>query len=443
MKNLIFLILLLASSSLYSQSVSISSDGSAPDASAILDIQSSDKGVLFPRLDFYNLENGTNGLFAYILENGFNGNGTFYGFFGSSWHSVNKWGQSGSNIYYNNGYVAVGTTPTNYIPLKVQGGILFTDGATSATPGLLFYDDLTNTMCYYDNNGIKQELGVNDVTATYPQPILASTGLILVGLQRQITTIYEQPIVFPPIILGYDTTYVDFYDSRDTLAQDFILRGKLGIGQDCVNGENFGQEQIKLRENNVRFCFDDNSNDATNNNWIIEANQSTNGGLNYLAFGDFTDSTYNFVVERQNRNYAAYIKGTNFGAGTQFPQKQMHFVYPVANTIRFEQDSTDTNTPQIWDVSFDDSGIAISDVTNSDEVPVFISNGIENAVYIDANGNVGIGTNTPSRALDVNGTVRMEPQSAAPANPGKGDVYFDDNDNKMKCYDGTQWQNLW
>jgi hypothetical protein len=37
----------------------------------------------------------------------------------------------------------------------------------------------------------------------------------------------------------------------------------------------------------------------------------------------------------------------------------------------------------------------------------------------------------------------MEPQSAAPANPSKGDVYFDDNDNKMKCYDGTQWQNLW
>ncbi len=443
MKIMIYLILLFVSINLSAQSVSISEDGSAPDASALLDIQSLDKGVLFPRLDYYKIANATNGLFAYIEEHGFNGNGTFYGYFGNAWHSVNKWGQSGSNIYYNNGYVAVGITPTNYVPLKVDGGILLADGATSTTPGLLFYDDLTNTMCFYDNNGVKQELGANNVTATYAAPILANTGAILVGLQQQLTPIYEQPVVFPPVILDYDTTYVDLYDARDTLGQGFILKGKAGIGMDCNNGENFGQELIKLKENNLRLCFDDNSDDATNNNWIIEANQSSNGGKNYLAFGDFTDSTYNFVIERQNRNYAAYLKGANLGLGTQFPQKQMHLTYPSAVTLRLEQDETDANTAQTWDISFDETGIALYDVSNSDANPVFIANGVANAVYINAAGNVGIGTNAPTRALHVNGAIRLEPQDSTPANPSKGDVYFDDNDDTMKCYDGTQWQNLW
>ncbi len=443
MKKIIILMLLISVSALYSQSVSISSDGAAPDPSAILDIQSSDKGVLFPRVDFYKLPSGTNGLLAYILENGFNGNGTFYGYFGT-WHSINKWGQAGSNIYYNNGKVAIGVAPNSIDPLKVSGGILFEGNATSITPGLLFYNSVDEKFYYYDNTSTVQELGENVVTATYPRPLLAGTGSVYNGLRQQITPIYQQPIIPPElIIIGYDTTYVDNYVTNDTLGQDFILKGRLGIGMDCNNGENFGQEQIKLKENNLRLCFDDNSDDDVNNNWIIEANQSSNGGKNYFAFGDFTDSTYNFVVESQNRTHAAYLLGTNLGIGTQFPQTQMHLVYSESISLRLEQDESDENTAQVWDVSFDDTGITIADVTNSNETPVFIASKVENAIYIDANGNVGIGTDNPTRDLHINGAVRMEPQSAVPANPSKGDIYFDDNDNKMKCYDGTQWQNLW
>ncbi len=56
-------------------------------------------------------------------------------------------------------------------------------------------------------------------------------------------------------------------------------------------------------------------------------------------------------------------------------------------------------------------------------------------------GMLGIGTSVPERILHVNGAFRMEPLNSAPSNPSKGDMYFDNTTNKLRVYDGTQWQN--
>jgi hypothetical protein len=56
-------------------------------------------------------------------------------------------------------------------------------------------------------------------------------------------------------------------------------------------------------------------------------------------------------------------------------------------------------------------------------------------------GNVGINTTSPARTLHVNQYMRLEPVSAPPDNPSPGDIYFDSDDNKLKCYDGSGWQN--
>jgi hypothetical protein len=61
---------------------------------------------------------------------------------------------------------------------------------------------------------------------------------------------------------------------------------------------------------------------------------------------------------------------------------------------------------------------------------------------IDSSGNVGIGTASPARPLHVSDVMRLEPRNGAPSSPSKGDIYFDSADNKLKCYDGTNWQNL-
>jgi hypothetical protein len=61
---------------------------------------------------------------------------------------------------------------------------------------------------------------------------------------------------------------------------------------------------------------------------------------------------------------------------------------------------------------------------------------------IDSSGNVGIGTASPARPLHVTDVMRLQPRATAPGSPAKGDIYFDSSDDKLKCYDGTAWQNL-
>lgn len=58
-------------------------------------------------------------------------------------------------------------------------------------------------------------------------------------------------------------------------------------------------------------------------------------------------------------------------------------------------------------------------------------------------GKVGIGTNSPQVKLHVNAVMRLEPQAAAPATAGKGDMYFNGTTNKLMVFDGSVWQACW
>lgn len=41
----------------------------------------------------------------------------------------------------------------------------------------------------------------------------------------------------------------------------------------------------------------------------------------------------------------------------------------------------------------------------------------------------------------IDNVLSLKPLSAPPSTPSAGDIYFDSSDNKLKCYDGTVWQN--
>ena len=52
---------------------------------------------------------------------------------------------------------------------------------------------------------------------------------------------------------------------------DVIVQGSLCVGQDCSNGENFGFDTQRLKENNLRIHFNDTSASASfpSNDWRL------------------------------------------------------------------------------------------------------------------------------------------------------------------------------
>jgi hypothetical protein len=59
-------------------------------------------------------------------------------------------------------------------------------------------------------------------------------------------------------------------------ASNVIVIGSICSGFDCVSGESFGFDTIKLKENNLRIFFDDTSvaSGFPSNNWRLIANDS-------------------------------------------------------------------------------------------------------------------------------------------------------------------------
>ncbi|MEZ4849522.1 MAG: hypothetical protein R3B93_13065 [Bacteroidia bacterium] len=114
-----FFIFLLFPLSLSAQ-VGVNGTNSDPDPSAMLDVQSTDKGLLLPRMNTAqrdSIPNPATGLIIYNLDDS-----GFQSFDGTIWNNISSpWKQHGDTVYYNAGNVGIGTdTPT--AKLSLAGG---------------------------------------------------------------------------------------------------------------------------------------------------------------------------------------------------------------------------------------------------------------------------------------------------------------------------------
>jgi len=78
--------------------------------------------------------------------------------------------------------------------------------------------------------------------------------------------------------------------------------------------------------------------------------------------------------------------------------------------------------------------------------PFTIEKGADsNALYLDANGNVGVGTSSPQAKMDIGGGAFLPSRHAADAdisNPVEGAMYYNTTLKTVRVYDGTSWKNL-
>ena len=209
------------------------------------------------------------------------------------------------------------------------------------------------------------------------------------------------------------------------IADDLIVQGSACVGLDCVDGESFGFDTIRVKENNTRIQFDDTSTSAgfASNNWQIRANSSASGGGNFLAFvdqgttGNSETGTIVFEVDAgAPANSLRVSSGGNIGVGTATPVLDVHINTTDTPAIRLEQNNSGGFTAQTWDVAGNEANFFVRDVTSGSRLPFRIRPGAPtSSIDIAANGFVGVGTASPGL---VSGTSSQVLEIAGTSNPG-------------------------
>ncbi len=191
-------------------------------------------------------------------------------------------------------------------------------------------------------------------------------------------------------------------------ADDFIVQGSLCVGLDCVNNESFGFDTIRLKENNTRIKFDDTSTSAgfPANDWQLTANDSASGGASKFSIEDITGSKVPFTIRAGASTNSIFVDSTGrVGLRTATPVLDIHSNTSNTPALRFEQNNSGGFTAQTWDVAGNEANFFVRDVTGGSRLPFRIRPGAPtSSIDISADGDVGVGTASPSHHLHVLGT---------------------------------------
>lgn len=221
--------------------------------------------------------------------------------------------------------------------------------------------------------------------------------------------ILKGAVTLPSSEDGFDQ---DINETKDQVfLDDMIVDGSLCVGFDCVNGESFGFDTFRLKENNLRINFQDTSNSSgfPTRDWRIVINDTISGGAEYFAIEDSDAGRKPFIVEAGASANALLIEGDgDIGFGTANPAVKLHMIDGDTPAVRLDQQGGGW-TPQVWDIAGNETNFFIRDTTNGSRLVFRIRTGApQNSLYIAADGKVGLGTQSPQALLDVQGDAMIK-----------------------------------
>lgn len=187
---------------------------------------------------------------------------------------------------------------------------------------------------------------------------------------------------------------------------------------------------------------------ATSNNLALGGGATSLNAATVITFFTAANITTTTGTERMR-----IVSSGEVGIGTSSPGARLHVVNANhANMFRLQDVVTDA-TNKI-------AAMGMGHYTNAEE-PIALISGISTltGTSLTIGGNVSsmnaamdIAFNTATTPTTLNGTTRLNvkangqvrfvPLAAAPGSPEAGDVYYDSTTNKLRCYNGTTWNDL-
>lgn len=202
------------------------------------------------------------------------------------------------------------------------------------------------------------------------------------------------------------------------ITDDLIVDGSACIGYDCINGESFGYDTLRLKESNLRIKFQDTSvTPYPTTDWQLTANSITSGTAGFFSIDDIDAGTAPFMLRASAPNNALYVANSgNVGFGTAVPAQELHILDGDTPTIRLHQDGSQGFGTQVWDVGGNEANFFIRDASAGEVYPFRIRPGAPtSAIDIQGSGKIGINTSTPTATLHVrrsDGSASMRVEEA-------------------------------
>ncbi len=198
--------------------------------------------------------------------------------------------------------------------------------------------------------------------------------------------------------------------TRDqVIFDDLIVDGSACIGLDCINGESFGLDTLRLKEVTLRLKFQDTSSLSgyPTTDWQLTANDSPSGGQEKFAIDDVDTGRTPFTIEADAPDNALYMDSSGrIGFNTSTPAAELHVVSGDTPTLRLEQDTSSGFAAQTWEVFGNETNFAVQDETAGSNIfPMRIRAGAStNSIYVDSDDQIGLGTAEPLASLHLRRT---------------------------------------
>jgi len=320
-------VLLLIPAYHYGQ-VAVNTDGATPDPSAMLDVKSTNRGMLVPRMTTAQrtaIASPASGLLVFD-----NTTGSFWFYSAGAWVELTdqgslQWTPAGSNISYTAGNVGIGdATPAS--TLTVGNGEKF---QVSGTQGdVTFTDD---------------EATIQFPATTNPNSPMLS--MFTAGTANADRMVISHSPSFPKWGIEYhDTTDVVYFRNSISRIAGFNLNGRVGFGQAAespqgtlhVKGQPYGRTAVfgtpvglDYSTTNVSF-----GNDAGSVRLFIGKDQTDNGEIRWNTSPNPGEGYMSILTPGGSQTLSLQESGGKVGVGTTLPQSKFEVFYNNNNYVQ-------------------------------------------------------------------------------------------------------------